>query len=404
MARQRLDHIDGLRGIAALLVVLGHWGEYVGHVVPQADLHATLTALFRDSFSTGRLGIVAFFCISGFVIPFSFSGSHPLRAFIVSRFFRLYPAYWASIALALVVIPLVSTIHFSGFQVFANLTMVQPLLRQPDMLGVYWTLFIELIFYGICFMAFAVHLLHNSRFNLAMIAIFLLIAMAGGYYRWLHPDSNLPVGLPTYLAAMHFGTLARLHLLERDRLAGAAFWPTALVLASCVVTTNTLAYLHARNELVGWMASNTGYLAGLGLFLGCVTRSWFRGPTMAWLGLLSYSVYLFHPVFLYICVHLWQGMDWRMGLAVLTPLIFGGSILTAALVQRFIEAPAVRIGRAVNSKLDALHPARPPADAAEPLSPDSPIHGEHEQNVSAPAPADRSVHPSLNGKGLAHGD
>ncbi|WP_176484597.1 acyltransferase family protein [Sphingomonas spermidinifaciens] len=375
MARQRLDHIDGLRGIAAQMVVFGHWAEYVGHVVPNPALHAGLTALFREGFNTGRLGVVAFFCISGFVIPFSFSGTHPLRSFIVSRIFRLYPAYWVSIAAAALLFPLIAGIHFDALQVAANLTMVQPLLRQPDMLGVYWTLFIELIFYGICFLAFAGRLLHSARFNLAMMAGFLGLALLIGLYRWLHPTSGLPVGLPTYLAAMHFGTLARLALIERDRLAARLFWPAAAMLAICVTVANTLAYLYARNELVGWMAANTGYLAGLALFLGCAARGWFRGRFLAWLGLLSYSVYLFHPIFMQLNVALWPTMDWRAGIALLTPLIFVGSLVVAWAVQRFVEAPAVRAGRAINRRFDALHVRRRPAEASEPLPEASPMHG-----------------------------
>lgn len=348
--KHRLDHIDGLRGLAAFAVLLGHWAEYVGHVTPFRPLGELLTGAFREYFSTGRLGIVAFFCISGFVIPFSFSGPAPIGKFVISRFFRLYPAYWASILLAIVVVPLFSGHVFGTWQIIANLTMVQMLLRAPDILGVYWTLFIELIFYGICLLAFAGRLLHNPRFNLAMMGLFLALALAMGGYRWINPQSDLPVGLPTYLAAMHFGTIARICLLERDAFACRIFWPSALMLAGVTTTANTLAYLHAKNELVGWVAANTGYLTGLALFLLCALKRWFGGAVFAWFGLISYSLYLFHPIFLHVFVGLWPTMPWLMSLAVLTPMLFLGSIGTAALVQRYVEAPAVALGRAFDQR------------------------------------------------------
>jgi peptidoglycan/LPS O-acetylase OafA/YrhL len=352
-ARQRLDHIDGLRGIAAMAVLVGHWGEYVGHVAPWEPLSDALLAAFRHWFSAGRLGIVAFFCISGFVIPFSFSGANPMGKFMISRFFRLYPAYWISLLVALIVVPLFSSVAFESWHIAANFTMAQTALGAPDVLGVYWTLFIELIFYGICLLAFAGRMLHSTRFNLAMIGLFLTAALVMAGYRWVHPESGLPVGLPTYLAAMHFGTIARICILDREPFACRIFWPTALALAAAVTAANTLAYLHARNELVGWIAANTGYLAGLGLFLLCALRRWFGGPVLAWFGLISYSLYLFHPIFLHVFVGLWPSMPWPVSLVVLTPLLFLGSIAAAAIVQRWIEAPAVGIGRGLNRRYNA---------------------------------------------------
>lgn len=94
MLKQRLDNIDGLRGLAALSVIVGHWLEML---VKHFDISRAAGPLVANVdmiyFSPGRLGVVTFFCISGFVIPFSFSGEKPLRTFALSRFFRLYPAY-----------------------------------------------------------------------------------------------------------------------------------------------------------------------------------------------------------------------------------------------------------------------------------------------------------------------
>jgi peptidoglycan/LPS O-acetylase OafA/YrhL len=86
-----------------------------------------LKTIGLDYFDWGRFGVVLFFLISGFVIPYSFSGQAPLRKFVVSRLFRLYPAFWLS------VLGTVAVIYFSGGiinvrQVLANLSMT--LLRR----------------------------------------------------------------------------------------------------------------------------------------------------------------------------------------------------------------------------------------------------------------------------------
>lgn len=53
----------------------------------------------------GRIGVVVFFAISGFIIPTSLNhrSLHPVRKFLISRLFRLYPLYWISIILGIAV-------------------------------------------------------------------------------------------------------------------------------------------------------------------------------------------------------------------------------------------------------------------------------------------------------------
>ena len=77
-AESRLAELDTLRGIAAIMVLLLHFGI----------------------FKYGGAGVDLFFIISGFVIFMSIERSRNLKAFWRSRFVRLYPSYWLSIAIA----------------------------------------------------------------------------------------------------------------------------------------------------------------------------------------------------------------------------------------------------------------------------------------------------------------
>lgn len=144
--KSRLLALDALRGLAALAVVAFHYGirfeELYGHPIP---ISATLaTALF-----VGQYGVHLFFMISGFVIFMSLERTRSWKDFVVSRFSRLYPAYWVAVLLTFGVISIVGLPdkHYSVLQLLANLTMFQMWLRVKNIDGVYWTLAIEMIFY-----------------------------------------------------------------------------------------------------------------------------------------------------------------------------------------------------------------------------------------------------------------
>ena len=88
----RLQYIDAMRGIAALLVVLQH---ALAEAFPASPL--------LEYVSPGRFGVVLFFLISGFVVPFSIKGERPIASFVVNRAARLLPALWLSIGTLLIV-------------------------------------------------------------------------------------------------------------------------------------------------------------------------------------------------------------------------------------------------------------------------------------------------------------
>jgi peptidoglycan/LPS O-acetylase OafA/YrhL len=350
MSHQRMTEIDGLRGLAALSVMCGHWCEFLLKQNPPAGWGAFLQSAVLDDFSFGRLGIVAFFCVSGFVVPFSFRGDHPLVSFPISRIFRLYPAYWASIFTAVLILPLVGAATFGTTQILANLTMIQLALGQGHVLGVYWTLFIEIMFYAICYALFFCRFLYSGIANFIAMCLFLGLALTWAAMRWNNPELDLPVGVPTYLAAMHFGTLARLRTQGNTSRNKAIFLIALPVLLIGATSANVLAYFRAENELVGWVAASLGYIVGVGLFLLALARMAFKGKVFAYLGLISYSMYLFHMITIGVIGTMWPGvLGWELASVVTTLCYFTVTILVAMFVHRFVEQPAIGLGRQVDA-------------------------------------------------------
>ena len=138
----RMVELDALRGIAAVAVLGYHfttrYQEQIGHVDgPPANLWI------------GNYGVYLFFLISGFVIFMTLERTRTAADFVVSRFSRLFPGYWAALLITSAVVYTVG-LPFQRLPVgqwLLNFTMVQEILGAEHLDGSYWTLQIELFFY-----------------------------------------------------------------------------------------------------------------------------------------------------------------------------------------------------------------------------------------------------------------
>lgn len=146
---RRIAVLDGLRLVAALMVVAYHfvaydrgtvppWGAAADRVFPWLSLPA----------SYGWLGVPMFFVISGFVICLSAWNRTP-GEFLRSRVIRLFPAYWAAALLTFAVLSLWPVVRrpVGPSDLLVNLTMLQNPMGVPPVDAVYWTLWVEARFY-----------------------------------------------------------------------------------------------------------------------------------------------------------------------------------------------------------------------------------------------------------------
>lgn len=141
----RLAGLDLLRFVAAFAVLMFHFG-YAGAT---RGTMATGFPAIADVAKYGFLGVDLFFLISGYVITASAYG-RSWQEFAIARFIRLYPAHVVCMTMTAVVLFLFAagTPPVTVKQWLANMTMVSPLFGQPFMDGVYWSIVIEIIFYG----------------------------------------------------------------------------------------------------------------------------------------------------------------------------------------------------------------------------------------------------------------
>lgn len=288
--------------------------------------------------------MVLFFIISGFIIPFSFRRENGgVKAFFISRFFRLYPGYWFSLLLFLVVSFSFGK-EFPAHQILANMTMIQTAFGVRDIVGVYWTLFIELVFYFLCVIAFILGLLNKPYFNIFSSLVMLGIAVIMGMVK-RKLEVALPVALPLALSLMAFGGLWRSYLLEANFIAKKLANRYIFVF---IVTIPIVSFLSYGMEPGNTLRYTLTYYISMFLFLLLTTRLKIRNKYMVFMGVISYSMYLIHPSLLIVYERLtFNSVDeiryfWGVVGIILT-------IPVSYFVYKFIELPSIILGRKVKS-------------------------------------------------------
>ena len=343
----RLAWLDALRGFAALCVVFDHGSTLM--LMPVRDF------LYRW-LDLGQYGVFVFFLISGYIIPASLERKGSVRGFWTSRLFRLYPMYLVALVIAAVTYEtgygtLRGAEHHPAQSVFAWLLMLPNLLTGPNVPNVTWTLSYEMVFYLLLVALFSwgVHRRSGSYatlFAVAAVALGGVLPMAA-LTRWAGHADHGGLALNATADALVLGGIV-LAVSSRSRVArvGAAVagltalvlvmvnqgspspWEGSVILA--LMFTGTLIYRTQQRQpgtsramtaaiVVGVLALTTFaglwhgqqrhmshqwliqwatsvLLAGATFGLG-LAASHRRVPRWcAWLGMISFSVYLLHPL------------------------------------------------------------------------------------------------------------
>lgn len=337
-----------MRAIAALCVAVLHLSQTMASTAGSGEW----LLKFADYWQLGAFGVALFFMVSGFVIPASFGNCERrregLRVFAIRRFFRLYPAYWLSIPLALWSTWWLQGRSIDPTTVVANVTMFQRWLGFANIEGLYWTLAYELAFYLVCAALYALGLLHRPWALIAML-YGLLVAFAAASFLNLARDPYLSFygDMPTFLGMMFTGAVLRQW---HDGRPLSRWLKAALVVIVLIyVVPAARSFVFADGQLVVRPTGGWSGAAAMLFFILFVMRVRIAHPVLSWLGTISYSLYLFHPVWLYFAHWLLAqpGFEWARGwdLTVYVALILAVTIVFSAAVYRWIELPAIELGR-----------------------------------------------------------
>lgn len=418
----RLAWLDALRGFAALCVVFDHGSQLL--MMPARDY------LYRW-LNLGQYGVFVFFLVSGYIVPASLERKGSLRTFWTSRGFRLYPMY----AMALVIAALAywtgyGTIkgaeHHPLTSVMSWLLMLPNLLTGPNVPNVTWTLSYEMVFYLLLAVLFSWNVHRHSggyalTFAIAAVALGGILPMAA-LTNWAQHYGHGPLALNITADALIIAGIALAVTDKRwpARIGAAIAALTALVLVTvnqgypypwsgceilALMFTGTVIYRAERREvsrvaaalivaavlalttIAGlWHGAHNGHqwenqwvtsilLAAATFGAGMALRNRKIPRVVAWLGVISYSVYLLHPLVFdaYRSIPAFHRLDQStmpVQVAVFAALVVV-IIAASALTYYLIEKPMQRLGRQLARRL-ARRPPGATAKRVEPAPASSP--------------------------------
>ncbi len=327
----RMASLDLLRLLAALAVVFFHYC-FRGKIAGDLDDGYPAAVPFA---MYGYLGVNLFFLISGFVISWSAEGRH-WQEFSVARFVRLYPGFLVCMTATFVVLTIARDPRFPTdlLTYAANLSMFAPALGRLAMDGVYWSIMLEIVFYG--WFAALIFVGVYPRRKLTIIAIWLAISALNETFVG---SGALRIVLVTAYAPFFASGILAYHLISRGISSGALALLTASFLLSCktiVFSQNwMITHLGAAPSYPHLVAAN---IAVHVIFAGAIMlRSVVRpSPTMLMLGGLTYPLYLLHQFIGYILLN---ALAPHVGKHAAVILVLVGMFIASFLVWHFIEVP-----------------------------------------------------------------
>lgn len=282
---RRIQEIDALRGIAALMVLLGHYTINYDH------LHG-LNCSLGFHFWPGNFGVFLFFVISGFVIDLTLHRCRTGLDFGVSRFSRIFPAYWGALIITCVLLHLLGAASKPSLvQTAVSFTMLERFLGFAHLDEVYWTLNVELSFYIWMFFVFKLRALDKIESIIPFVLVFQWAMELGARYTHHTFSQGMDVVFLLEYAHMFCAGMLFYRIWDDGRLT----FRRALLLTWCYFNHACVDY-----RVFDWTVPNIYGLPALlivyAIMLAVIAGrlKWLATPVLLFFGTISYTLYLLH--------------------------------------------------------------------------------------------------------------
>jgi peptidoglycan/LPS O-acetylase OafA/YrhL len=368
--KNRLPCLDGLRGIAILIVLCSHGLSTINHTLP---------SWFSFIFTRGELGVFVFFILSGFLITYLLqseyksSGTISLRNFYLRRVLRIFPAFYTYL-LVLALLSLFGCIqvalsHFIEAGLF--LWNYQHMWDSTSggqgywYLGHFWTLSLEEQFYLLWPLTFLLLRMRLAAWLALALIIFMPFVRLGSYFLFPELRGQLIMMLHTGADSLMFGCLLAL-LIRHEKMnkfldyMASPYWPLlagmfAWLISPLIATSLPGHFEGGYSTTLG--RSLTGFsiafiIAWLLRYPGCLVGRLLNSAPMVHIGVLSYSLYLWQQLFLTPLNRTWTGEF---------PFNLGCAYVAAWLCHTLVEKPFLKLKDKFAQKPLRATPAVPKA-------------------------------------------
>jgi peptidoglycan/LPS O-acetylase OafA/YrhL len=365
---KRLPALDALRAIGAIAVVVTHVSFATGFS-------------FRSGFAggiTSRLeaGVAVFFVLSGFLLfrPFALAAATGLRRpgtgpYLWRRALRILPAYWAMLLVGMLALAVNRQAPLGDWLRYATLTEIYQQGWNRQGIAHTWSLATEAVFY-ILLPALAMATLAGRwrpRRSLWAIVCFGVVVSGLWYAGMVVGITNIykhTAWFPTYAFWFSAGmALAIAHVALRtgtaprrwsmlDQMGAAPVTCWAIAVSLLIIASTPLAGPRHLGEytIAQLVAKHVLYLSVAVMILIPTTfgphdryKRLLEGRTSHWLALLSYGVFLWHPLVIEAIYLGGNRPRFTGGLVTISALTLAGSLVMATLSYYLVERPFMQL-------------------------------------------------------------
>lgn len=339
-SHNRLPQLDGVRGIAILLVVIHNvTGKY--------------PALHLDRvFANGWMGVDLFFVLSGLLITGILLETKEstgfFRNFYARRVLRIWPLYYVTLLFMFVVVPVVHPVDnkalferaspWWAFPLFVQNFLVQAPEGAPGLLGVTWSLAIEEQFY----LVWPLVVRFCSRSLLRWIAVLVVCVSPALRLMLLTAGADIYSNTFARLDGLMTGALLAI-LMRSPGFVPARFLGTAwMVLAIATPLAFVTEALDARWVVFSLSAAASAALVYLSLYS---PQSWVQRALgnrfLVYTGTISYGLYLLHKI----PFNVGTALHFDRYPLLAAPILFVAAYGMAVLSWRCLEKPFLDLKR-----------------------------------------------------------
>ena len=348
-----IPEMDGLRFVAIGMVILFHLNGYLTVKSVFAGTPQLASDWLAKVALVGFRGVELFFVISGFILGLPFAahyleGAPPvnLRKYYLRRLTRLEPPYFAALLLLSALAVTMQGMRLSDAlpHLWASLFYLHNLIygSPSTMMGVAWSLEIEVQFYllvPLLTLMFGIRNCRARRVSLAVLILMILAAQAMFLTRNPRVSLSIVGNLQYFLVGF---LLADIFILDWRQAPQRSWWWDAAALAGW-----PLLFLMLRSAtLTHWLFPFWILMLYCAAFRGVVLQRFFSHPWITAVGGMCYSIYLLHYEVISAAAR------WTKGLGQIAPywlylllqlLVVGAAILIfCGLYFVFIEKPCMR--------------------------------------------------------------